>query len=72
MRLEAILARNLKRLRQMRGLTQEALADEAGINRTYLGLVENAKNSISIGKLAKLADKLGVKPTDLIDEDFEP
>lgn len=72
MRLEAILARNLKRLRKLRGLTQEALADEAGVNRSYLGRVENAKNSISLKKLAKLADKLGVKPIDLIDEEFEP
>jgi transcriptional regulator with XRE-family HTH domain len=72
MRVEAILARNLKRLRNLRGLSQEALADEAGLNRTYLGLVENAKNSISIGRLAKLAKPLGVKPRDLIDDEYEP
>jgi transcriptional regulator with XRE-family HTH domain len=72
MRPELILARNLKRLRQLRGLSQEALAHDAGLNRTYLGLVENAKNSISIGRLAKLAKALGVKSCDLIDDEYEP
>jgi len=69
---EAILARNLKRLRARRGLSQETLADEAGVNRTYLGDLENANHSTTLNKLAALAKALGVKPSDLIDDEFAP
>ena len=72
MRPEAILARNLKRLRAVRGFSQEALAHEAGLNRTYLSDVENERNSISLRKLAALAAVLKVQASDLIDEEYEP
>lgn len=56
------LARNLKLLRSSRGLSQEALADAAGIDRTYVSALERRKYSLSIDRLDRLALSLGVEP----------
>jgi transcriptional regulator with XRE-family HTH domain len=56
------LARNLKKLRLSKGLSQEALADAAGIDRTYVSALERQKYSISIDRLDQLALQLGVEP----------
>lgn len=57
-----ILAWNLKTLRTARGLSQEALADAAGIDRTYVSALERKVYSASIDRLDKLAAELGVAP----------
>jgi transcriptional regulator with XRE-family HTH domain len=56
------LARNLKTLRTAKGLSQEALADAAGIDRTYVSALERRKYSLSIDRLDQLALSLGVEP----------
>ncbi|TPG20981.1 XRE family transcriptional regulator [Sphingomonas koreensis] len=56
------LARNLKTLRTAKGLSQEALADAAGIDRTYVSALERRKYSLSIDRLDQLALSLGVAP----------
>ncbi|WP_335696134.1 helix-turn-helix domain-containing protein [Sphingomonas sp. KC8] len=56
------LARNLRSLRTSRGLSQEALAHAAGIDRTYVSALERRKYSISIDRLDRLAEHLGVEP----------
>jgi len=56
------LARNLKALRTSKGLSQEALADAAGIDRTYVSALERRKYSLSIDRLDQLATTLGVEP----------
>jgi transcriptional regulator with XRE-family HTH domain len=56
------LARNLKALRTSKGLSQEALADAAGIDRTYVSALERQKYSLSIDRLDQLAGTLGVEP----------
>ncbi len=56
------LARNLKRLRIALGLSQEALADAAGIDRTYVSALERRKYSLSIDRLDQIASSLGVEP----------
>ncbi|HET6400251.1 MAG TPA: helix-turn-helix transcriptional regulator [Candidatus Kapabacteria bacterium] len=55
-------ADNIKFLRQKRGLTQEALAFDADVARSYIGYIERAEKTISIVSLAKIAKALGVKP----------
>ena len=69
----AVLARNLRALRERRHLSQEALADLAGLHRTYVGSVERAERNVSIDNIQRLAEALGVTPANLLQErDFEP
>ncbi|GLV24715.1 helix-turn-helix domain-containing protein [Sphingobium sp. TomTYG45] len=56
------LARNLRILRAIKGLSQEALAHEAGIHRTYVSALERREYSVSIDRLDSLAAQLGVEP----------
>ncbi len=55
-----ILARNVRLLRAERGLSQEALAFESGINRTYLSDIERGVRNVSIDNLSRLATALDV------------
>ena len=66
------LARNLKALRTSRGLSQEALADAAGIDRTYVSALERRKYSLSIDRLDSLALSLGVEPFMLLLSETPP
>jgi transcriptional regulator with XRE-family HTH domain len=60
--LRDVLAKNIRRLRAARGLSQEALADEIGIDRTYCGSVERAERNVSIDNIARIAKALAVEP----------
>lgn len=57
MRHSKIRAR-IKVFRQMRGMTQEQLAEALGITKQYLGLIERGKNTPSLDLLANIADEL--------------
>ena len=59
-------ADNLKRVRLERGLSQEALANLAGLHRTYIGSVERGERNISIDNIERLAEALSCKVTDLL------
>lgn len=50
--------RNLRSLRKARGFSQERLAHEAGIDRSYLGKVERGEVNITLTKIYLLADQL--------------
>jgi len=52
--------RNVRRLRLELGLTQEELAERAGLNLTDVGRVERARRDPGIRVVVKLADGLGV------------
>lgn len=62
MSLREIVARNLRRLRQAKGLSQEELADRADINRNYVGMLEREQHAATIDMLEKLATVLDVDP----------
>lgn len=64
--LRDILAKNMRRLRAERKLTQEALAYDCGINRTYLSAVERSERNVSIDNVARIAKGLGVEPWKLL------
>jgi ribosome-binding protein aMBF1 (putative translation factor) len=66
--LRDVLAKNMRRLRAERGLSQEALAHETGINRTYLSGVERSERNVSIDNIARIARGLKVKAWTLLDE----
>jgi transcriptional regulator with XRE-family HTH domain len=61
-----IFAYQLKRHRLARGMTQEALADEAGLDRTYVSSCERGKRNISITNIYKLARALKIGPEELV------
>ncbi len=48
-----------ERLRQ--GLSQETLAEKAGVHRTYIGMVERAEKNITLTNIEKIAKALGVE-----------
>lgn len=62
----------MKRLREVRGLSQEALAHEADVDRTYVSDLENCKYAASVDVLDDLAKALGVNACELIDEEYNP
>jgi transcriptional regulator with XRE-family HTH domain len=66
MDLKEPMAVNLRRLRQARGLTQEELADLAGLSARHLGDIERAKVSASVTVLGQLANALDIDPCELI------
>jgi transcriptional regulator with XRE-family HTH domain len=57
---KAIVGRNVRRLRQQEGLTQEQLAFEAEIDLTYVGGIERGKRNPSLMVMARIADALSV------------
>lgn len=52
------IGKRILEIRKLRGFTQEALADYANIDRTYIGYIENGKQNISISILCKIANVL--------------
>jgi transcriptional regulator with XRE-family HTH domain len=55
----------IRTLRQERGLSQEELALEAGIDRSYTGGVERGERNVSLTNVFKIADALQVAPSDI-------
>ena len=60
------LGKNLRRLREAKGWSQEAFADEAGIHRTYVSDIERAARNPTITVVEKLAVPLGVTVAELL------
>jgi transcriptional regulator with XRE-family HTH domain len=58
--------RVLLRVRKERGLSQEALAGEAGLQRKYISLLEKAEYQPKISTVFRLAEALGYAPSDFI------
>jgi transcriptional regulator with XRE-family HTH domain len=64
--LRSVLAANLRRERAARSLSQEALADLAGLHRTFVGAVERCETNISLDNIERLATALGAEPWQLL------
>ncbi len=56
----------MRQTRQERGWSQEHLADEAAIDRSYMSGIERGVRSLSVIKLAQIARALGVPVRDLL------
>lgn len=61
-----ILALNMVRLRGMLGWSQERLALEAGLDRSFVAQVERESRNLSIDNIEKIATALGVKVYQLL------
>ncbi len=66
MDLRQVFAANLRRLRHRRGLSQEDLAYEAGVNRTYMSKLEKGASYPGLEIIGKLAKVLEVEPAELL------
>jgi transcriptional regulator with XRE-family HTH domain len=62
MKLRRLVAKNLRRLRIRGGLSQEELADRAGLNRNYIGMIEREENSPTVDALEQISGALGIDP----------
>lgn len=64
-------SKNLKKYRLEKGLSQEDLANECGLHRTYVSSVERGERNITVDSMEKLAIALGVELKDLISPNDE-
>lgn len=61
-----VVATNLRRIRRERGFSQETLAYEAEINRTYISKLEKGATWVGLEILVKLSAVLKVEPADFL------
>ena len=66
MKLRQVVARNLRILRKQKGLSQEELAFQAGINRNYVGQIEREEKSPTVDMLEKLAAAIEIRPEEFL------
>lgn len=59
--------KQVRKIRLEQNLSQEELADRAGVHRTYIGMIERAEKNITLENIEKIAKALKVSPKDLID-----
>jgi transcriptional regulator with XRE-family HTH domain len=66
MDLRETFAINLRRLRNAKGFSQDDLAYEAGVSRSYLSQIEKGSFYVSLKIIGKLAETLQVEPEELL------
>lgn len=59
--------RNLRRIRIEKGISQEALALDAGIGKNQVGLIERGEVNVTLNTIKKLAKHINVHPKELLD-----
>jgi transcriptional regulator with XRE-family HTH domain len=67
-----IAARNVRAARKEAGFSQEALAHEAGVDRTYISQVERRQRNLTITVLARIAGALGTTADRLLAPPLTP
>ncbi len=63
-----IFAQVLSEIRKEKGLSQEALAEKAGLDRTYISMLEREKRQPTLETLFKLSEALKISPVSFIDK----
>lgn len=58
----------IRAARKAKGLSQEALAELANIDRSYMGGIERGEHNLAIMNLLKIADALGIKASVLLEQ----
>ena len=66
----ALLSEKMRQQRLTQGLSQEALADLAGLHRTYIGSVERGERNISLDNLERIAHALKMSLSELFTEEL--
>ena len=63
-----LLAKRIRELRAERGWSQDDLAAESGLHRTYIGTIERAEQSVTVDSIEKIAKALKVPIKELFKE----
>jgi transcriptional regulator with XRE-family HTH domain len=66
MDMRRLVGRNVRRIRQKRGLTQEKFAEISGFSQQYLSSLENGHRNPTVVTIYELASALGVSHMDLV------
>jgi transcriptional regulator with XRE-family HTH domain len=69
MSLRAVVAKNLRKLRQNQGLSQEDLAHRADITANYVSSLEREEYAASVDVIERIAAALQVEPAELFRRD---
>ena len=72
MGIDHIVAANIRRMRLEKALSQETLADEAGVTRSHLGALERGERSATVRLLSRVAKVLQTTVAQLVTEQHEP
>jgi transcriptional regulator with XRE-family HTH domain len=65
--MQEAVGKRIRELRKARGLTQEGVAESAGINPKYFGSIERGEVNLSLSTLDRIAKALHVQPAALLD-----
>ncbi|MFT4178759.1 MAG: helix-turn-helix transcriptional regulator [Thermomonas sp.] len=61
-----VFAAQVRTRRQALGLSQEQLAERAGVHRTYVGMLERGEKNVTIYNIERIATALNVEPAELL------
>ena len=64
-----LLGANVRRYRKLKGMTQEQLAHEVGMERSYISDLERGTRNPSVRALGRLAESLSVSPMQLLESE---
>ncbi|QLB13936.1 transcriptional regulator [Bisgaardia hudsonensis] len=67
-----IFAKNMRKVRRWKDISQEALALNANVSRTYIGEIERGERAVSIDVMGKIADTLDIELFELFKENISP
>lgn len=62
-----LLGENIRKFRSELDFSQEELAAQSELHRTYVGSIERGERNVSLDNIVKIARALGVSPVDLLD-----
>lgn len=65
--IQVSFGKRMRSLREGKKISQEKLAEQAGLDRTYISSVERGKRNISLVNIELIAKALGVKPAKLLE-----
>lgn len=63
-----LFGHNVQKYRKAKGLSQEKLAEIAGVHRTYIGMIERAEKNITLCNMEKIAKSLNVSISQLLED----
>lgn len=64
-RVQILFGDRIRQLRKTKSWSQEKLAEESGLHRTYIGGIERGERNVGLLNIKRLADTLGISPSKL-------